>query len=421
MPTAVPPSIALSLEQEHALAFALEKISAPHEKGKPNIVALAGAAGTGKSTIMKELVRLLLEEKKIVQVCGMTNKAANVLKRKGVEDAITFHKAAMRPLLRVPYDKLNGFLAQSDVEDKTKVNYPESLLDMFEQSALETALETVESRGIYAAYRDLGIKDIFKYVDGWLPAPPQKGILVVDEASMLGGADLKTATEVYSNIILVGDEFQLPPVKDTPVFWKVSTRIALTQVHRQAAGSQPLELATRLRTTGKIGPVTQENISCELSRAGMPVIVWRNKTRIELTNAIRKKLGLEHKPPQVGEWLVCRNSSDRKLKSMGLLNNTLWKVVAHCGFRCDLVNEDGEEVQDVSVHMEEMDAGDGVPFRFAYVLSAHSSQGSQFERVQIHHGEVKAYWQSQKDGPQFLYTAITRAEKYAHFVTSHIA
>ncbi len=57
--------------------------------------SLAGFAGTGKSTIVAELLRRM-QQKYIIKVCAPTGKAASVLRAKGVQ-ATTLHKLIYAP------------------------------------------------------------------------------------------------------------------------------------------------------------------------------------------------------------------------------------------------------------------------------------------------------------------------------------
>lgn len=403
-------TLQLTRQQQNAISTICDWVG-----NKLPLIALAGPAGSGKTTTIKALVK---ELKKFgnVQVCATTNKAARVLCLKGI-DAITMHQACMRPLFRPPLDKLANFLAYAEsVDDNSKISKPSSLLDQYSEDQLNTALDTTRRVGVCSALRQLGIQDIFSYLEGWLPAPEQDGILIIDEASMLGDLDLATVQNVFKVVILVGDEFQLPPVKGKPVFWEVEARVALTEIHRQAAGSQPLELATQIRQgeTVKLDPVEKVNI--KLSQEGIPVIVWKNETRIKLTDVIRSQIGYRGMSPQVGEVLICRGG-DRTAKDRGLINNSLWTVLDANDFVCDLVNDAGEILRNEHVFIEELNKGDGVPFRFAYAITCHSSQGSQWPEVMIHKGDALAFNRFRKEeSRKWLYTAITRAEKQVRWV-----
>lgn len=406
-------SVRLSDEQQRGIKFALDN-------RKCGVIAIAGPAGSGKTTLVQELIRKLHEAGELVRVTAMTNKACYVLRRKGVE-AETFHAVCMRPVFRPPMDKLASFLEQAEQDASAKVVYPDGLVQEFGKERMKEALEEARLSGIYAGMRKLGVTDVFKYVSGWFPASPQQGTLIIDEASMLGETELGNARQVYSQIILVGDEWQLPPVKSAPVFWDVRDRFCLAEIHRQAGNSQPLKIATAIREGWKINLGDIESIDSNLCRVGFPVIVWRNATRLQLTQAIRRRLGYDGQPPQVGEILICRNGSDRQAKFRGLINNSLWTIVEANGFVCTLRNEMGDTVERERIYMEELEKGDGVPFRFGYVLTAHNSQGSEWDTVMIHNGDAKLFWQrSRQEAERFLYTAVTRSKTRIIQVNSEV-
>jgi exodeoxyribonuclease-5 len=431
------PPVELSDEQRNAIDYVIEQLDL-HE----SLIALSGPAGSGKTTLIKELIKKIEDDLKIpVVVAAMTNKAAFVLRTKGIPDAVTLHQACMKPKFRPPMDKLGGFLDQAEAlrdptgdPDKTSQNlslavYPYSLFSDFSREQLGEALEVASKSGVYSGFRHLGIKDIFKYIESWQPKDSACGVLIIDESSMIEPNQLDTVSSVYDLKVLVGDENQLPPIKGDPVFWNVKNRVSLTKVHRQAEGSQPLNIATALRNGETVVPDPLVPIDVELSRKGYPVIVWRNRTRETLTGWIREKLGYSTFPdgsgkplgPQVGEVLICRNSQDKSAKARGLINNSLWRVGQASGFRVDLENDQGEKVKNIHVHMEELNEGMGVPFRFAYALTAHSAQGSQWEEVMIHQPDAAAYCSMNPvDARKWIYTAATRAAKWVHWTTGMV-
>ena len=426
--------IKLTDEQNDAIKFARENI---HH----GIVAISGPAGSGKTTLIKELLEVLPQP---VEVAAMTNKARHVLAQKGLTEALTLHQACLRPVFNPPLDELVKYLTTCKnycifdcrCECTCRDNFSVSRIGEASGSCkthgrmgppiarelgisiddLRESWQIHKDSGIYAALRHVGIRDVFKYIRTWIAADPQDGVLIIDEASMLGEKELELASQVYSRIVLIGDEAQLPPVQSEPVFWNIETRFALQHIHRQAAGSQPLVLAQRIRDRQSVecGPV--EVVDAELCREGMPVIVWRNKTRVDLTMTIRKKLGYENLPPQVGEYLICRNGSDRKGKARGLFNNSIWKVIeSRRPYVCTLENDAGDVLENERIFMEELDRGDGIPFRFAYALTAHSAQGSEWPVVMIHEPDAMAYQgfcqgKNPDDLWKWLYTSITRAK-----------
>ncbi|NCC40352.1 MAG: hypothetical protein EOM21_13020 [Gammaproteobacteria bacterium] len=103
------------------------------------------------------------------------------------------------------------------------------------------------------------------------PCKPPKAepgrLVIVDEASMVDDALLltlaKSAKALGLQLLFVGDPYQLPPVAEaaaTPAVFRRVQTLSLTTVHRQAAGSPIIDLATAFRRVldGEPYPVIRE-------------------------------------------------------------------------------------------------------------------------------------------------------------------
>lgn len=175
-------------------------------KSKESVLTLRGYAGTGKSFIMKEFVQYLDAKDIPFVLCAPTHKAKLVLEEATGYDTITVHK----------------LLSMSPNVEIFELDYRE----------LEFA-----SKGVTAI--------------------PVKGIVVVDEASMINSALYKLLVDKCSmfgsKILFVGDDKQLQPVKEgavSPVF-SCNNMITLTKIHRQGQDNGLLELLKSLRTSPK--------------------------------------------------------------------------------------------------------------------------------------------------------------------------
>lgn len=147
-----------------------------------------GFAGTGKTTVIKELLRILRQTENVA-VSAFTGKACNVLMRKGIP-AQTLHS--------LMYDV---------VEDP----------------------------------KDGSIE--------FVPKPFMAGepsMVIVDEASMVNRELLNTLTGYNKRVIFVGDPGQLEPVGDNPNLMK-NPDFVLTKIHRQAEENPILRMATQTR------------------------------------------------------------------------------------------------------------------------------------------------------------------------------
>jgi len=415
--------IVLTEEQEAAVSQIIDWV----ENGHSRTIALAGAAGCGKSVCARVISDRLADLDIQTAITAMTNKAAMVLMSKGIDGAMTMHSATMSPVFKPPFDKIEKYLSggkydeyDSEARDEIEIK----LLREFPIEALRLAVEKYNQHGIYAALRALNVTDVMQYVIGWRPKRMEpEGAILIDEASMLGSDLIDVIHQAYEYVILVGDEHQLPPVKGSPVFWEIEDRVVLNTVHRQATTSQPYQLASILRAGGHVDMSPVQAIDLDLCREGIPVIVWKNITREKLTRAIRAKLGFGGGPPRQGERLICRNVADKKARdNFGLYNNSVWTVTRNVGgFICDLEGEDGTKIYSQKIHLEEFNTGDGIPFRFAYAMTAHSAQGSEYPGVMIHRPDTYQYYgMNSTEANRFLYTSVTRAKELVLWVNDSI-
>ena len=309
-------------------------------------------------------------------------------------------------------------------------------------------------------------------------------LLVVDEASMIGPkfrADVDRSS--YRKVLFVGDPYQLSPVlsraeeaeiggEDYSVFTDVCGP-QLAKVMRN--GGAVLAAATLVRESHQIpkesGDVDGSRYDFVEVRAPEDVVAaaveawlgdreahtlvtWRNDTRCLSNAIIRHRLGYSNALPVVGEPLVVR----KNIHKQGLMNGDI--------VRCEEIGPAGptlagistrwfvvrEEVLDKVVEvlspvgdfsgvlpyvgldvwrraLREAKVRDVVPLTYAYCLTGHLCQGSQYRRVTVlspgdfrsqHFGKVTRL----PDGTvmpfsmRWLYTALSRAVRHASLIFS---
>lgn len=172
---------------------------------------LVGFAGTGKSTIVFQLVKVLVSQGKRVVLTAPTNKAVGVLQRMALENGVT----------GVDFFTIHQLLG----------------LGMVSRGNEKVLAPTGTS---YIGLFDVGLFDV----------------VFIDECSMIGEqlwhwieeASKRTSTWHSLKMILMGDPAQLNPVNEgrSPAF-NITNKAVLTQVVRQGSDSPLLEFITNCR------------------------------------------------------------------------------------------------------------------------------------------------------------------------------
>ena len=397
-------SILYTMQQETALREIADFI---HREDKASYI-LAGYAGTGKTTIAENVMNYIEAIHKECIITAPTNQAVKVLK-----------------------DKLDG--------DNNNI-----------------AFKTLHAI-LYGMPDENG---------NWVPSVnfTADHIIIVDEASMISRAvytDLMQEIEkAKGKVIFLGDDFQLEPVGDDPKILN-NRQFELTEVKRQGVGSEILLYATCLRTLRQIvipnesrGEVTllgkqlaaRAFLQSVLQNENSIFIVGTNKARIVLNKKAREeKFGKEvGYVPQHGDYIIFIGNGNffingdrltldypdlitaKKLpvkeneKDMPrfleayLLKNRNHKIILlptiekSSVYHSQFIEPDKylpidwyeknkfsrkyELSKDVSIAT------------YAYAITAHKAQGSQWEKVFVHQDAFK-------NNPRWLYTSATRAEK----------
>jgi exodeoxyribonuclease-5 len=344
-------------------------------RGGPQIFRLFGFAGSGKTTLAKEIAKGVTG---LVLYAAFTGKAALVLRSKGCHDASTIHGLIYRP----EEDPITGTM-------EFMLNEESELIDA--------------------------------------------DLLIIDEVSMVGEDLARDLLGFGTRILVLGDPAQLPPVKGEGYFINAKPDVMLTEVHRQAAENPIIRMSMDVREgrglrAGAYGDslvINRRDMDKdrmrELVLSADQLICGMNKTRQAFNARIRALRGIsgvvDPRYPVTGERLVCLRNN--KLK--GLFNGGLWQtcsVSVQKGMIEMLVkslDEPGKMPVDVSVspefflgsesEMEWRARKKSDEFTYGYALTCHKTQGSQWDHP-IVFDESSAF---REDSAKWLYTAITRA------------
>lgn len=371
---------------------------------KEKITVIAGYAGTGKSTLVKFIISALekydVDSEKDVVYTSFTGKATQVLQKKGNKNVKTLHK-----LLYDFYPRSNGTFFKKPVD--------------------------------YISYK----------------------IVIVDECSMVPKELFNQLLKYPVHIICLGDPGQLPPVdKSDDNELLINPHIFLDEIMRQEEQSEIIQLTMKIRAGEELKTFKGKEVQIlEYKDLTSGMLLWAdqiicstNATRVELNQKIRDLLNKNGKP-QDGDKIIClrnywdifsNNLSPLVNGTIGYLKNTqelsisIPKYITNDRLKsidtinCDFISDDDISIynnllidkkmileNEPTLNFKESfkmskneELKDLVPlsFTYAYAITCHKSQGSEWDNVLV----IEESFPFDKDEHiKWLYTACTRAAK----------
>lgn len=321
-----------------------------------NYFKLGGYAGTGKTTIAKQIVDNIYKNKNLVAgVCSFTGKAAERLKTKGL-DASTIHSL----IYEYDADKEKFFLKKS-----------------------------------------LHLIDYF----------------LIDEASMINETlwnDLQTFNKPF---VLIGDPKQLEPVgKD--IFLMKEPDFLLTEIFRQEKGNGIIDFATDIRNNRFEKRKKYQDIfwgvhplpTSTLLNSDI-IIVLSNKLRITLNRHIRKARNYPEKQLIPGDKIIILQNS----KEHNLFNGEIYTISKiQEGDTHYYVKLQERKSKYIPLLKEQFnnpkkvfgDFIEDVWADYAYAITCHKAQGSEWDKVIVYDCGNPHF----VDKKRWRYTATTRAK-----------
>ena len=364
-----PPSRPTGREWSREQAEAIDAVGRWLKQGEPQVFRLFGYAGVGKTTLARHIAEGARGE---TAFAAFTGKAALVMRSKGCAGATTIHALIYR------------------------------------------ASEGAE-----------GSPNFTLNADG--PAS-KAGLIVIDECSMVDAELARDLLSFGKPILVLGDPFQLPPVKGAGFFTDGAPDVMLTQIHRQAEDNPIIRLSEVVRSGGELslGDYGETRV---IPRAALDpaqvleadqVLVGTNRTRRAYNQRMRDLKGFGEPLPVAGDRLVCLRNDRTK----GLINGGLWRVEALGGVKKDFVkmtlrSEDEGSRSTVKVGVlkaffegREADLAfalrrESDEFDYGYALTVHKAQGSQWDNVMLF-DESFAF---REHRARWLYTGLTRAAR----------
>lgn len=392
----------LSPQQQQAVKAVRSWLADPNRKP---VFRLFGYAGTGKTTIAKELTKDVH-----ALYATFTGKAALILQEKGCSPASTIHSLIYLP-------KVQSGEALKRLRDELKATEAQDPVDMDKVADLQKWIR-LERERVETPNWSLKHDSVLKGAD----------LLVLDECSMIDGQIASDLMQFGVPILALGDPAQLPPVKGYGYFIQDEPDFMLTEIHRQQEGSPVLDLATMARSRGFVEVGDYGDSEVRLSGNTQPaelasydqVLCGRNRTRKKANRAIRKHLGRTSPLPEPGDKLVCLRND----KEAGMLNGSQWichsvQDIDEDSMFLELTEYGREDDQPFGVYVWKHpfeDREDDLNFweikdaqlmDFGYALTVHKSQGSGWPSVAVI-DESDVFRSSSRE---WIYTAITRASE----------
>lgn len=392
---------------------ALEKVSKwldADPETRPQVFRLFGYAGTGKTTLAIEIAEMVEGQ---CLFASFTGKAALVMRKKGCTGAQTLHSLIYKP--RRDWRKDDEEVTRRDDEIPRWELNPESALR-------------------YAA------------------------LLIIDECSMVGEELASDVMSFKRPILVLGDPAQLPPVSGAGTFTEATPDVMLTEIHRQAADNPIIRIATSIRLGKEIklgthkgampgqgvSIIARSSLTARTELAADQILCGKNDTRVTLNRRIRQMLHAEGRlmkfetdNPIVGDRLIClKNKRDR----MMMLNGSMWTVAEITDRKPEARKRGRDDVSYLRVDSadvtnlkndiwvpkafwfwngkasdlklpEKLYRSHYDEFDYAYAITCHKSQGSQWDKVLVM-DESQVFGRGPDDEgipARWLYTAATRA------------
>ena len=333
------------------------------------VFQIAGAAGTGKTYLIYEILKSLHLNTDQYLAMAYTGQASIVMRTRGFLSARSIHSTLYE---MIDVDDLDNISEAFNLPKKKKV---------FRKRE----------------YIEKGIKLFF-----------------IDEAYMVPKHMVQDILSFGIKVIVCGDPNQLPPVGDDPGFLVNGNIHRLTQLMRQAESSPIVYIANRILKNlpihcglygNQVLVITEDDIEDDMfTKFAQCVCCGTNRTREILNTNIRNALGFSGQLPNYGERVICRqNNWDINCQGISLCNGLCGTVLTPADisnydgnifsidFKPDLINDYFRQLNcNIEYFLapyqrkQELKLMDnkfikGEFFEYAYCLTTHLCQGSEYQ------------------------------------------
>lgn len=359
--------------------FVVDRAIEWYYHGENQVFEYDGPPGSGKSVVLNEIVkRLGLDPLTEIAPMSFIGSASLVMRLKGLVSAKTAHSWIFNIK-------------------------PEKLLDDNGMPVMDSLMNCpiLIPKFIPVDHLDSKIK-----------------LIIIDEAYSMPLRLRQTIEKFGLKIIACGDQNQLPPVNDSPAFLTGPNVYHLTECMRQIGREDINFISNRVNKglpllNGYYGNslvIDRQDLTDNMLLWADAVICGKNKTRDAINNRIRKAKGYTSKLPQYGEKVVCRNNNwlesvaldngyeinlcngligtvvsapdvssyDGKLFSMDFSPDLVPQAIFY-GTRCNYKHMISESDTRIKIRNNKWEVGN--KFEYAYCITSHIAQGSQFHKV----------------------------------------
>lgn len=388
-------------EQERIIQGAVNHIKS--NEVDEQVYQIAGSAGTGKTTVLREIIRRSEIPMSRIAVMTFIGQAAIILRSKGIYNARTIHSQLY--VTEEDYVYQNGQIVRDPVYDKpvTKMYF-----------RLKKSLPDID-------------------------------LMIIDEAWTVPKKMKKDIESFGIKIIASGDHKQLPPVGDEPAYLVDGEIHFLSQIMRQGKGSQILLLADYLNKGYRVSPgyygevlvIEDRDLTDEMIKYANIMICATNATRDTLNNHVRNDIfKLNQRLPAYGEKIICRkNNWNIEVNGISLANGLIGSVINEISpldidrkkkqfkvdFKPDMFNGVFRDLDcDYEYFIADSNArkflknnpySKASKFEYAYAITTHLSQGAQYPSGIYFKEYFRKDIQSNLD-----YTGITRFSDFVIMV-----
>lgn len=238
-------------------------------------------------------------------------------------------------------------------------------------------------------------------IHSFVHKPDECDVIVIDEAGMLSTPLLHSLLRNYDNqqLIFIGDKNQLPPVEYGRPFELIQERFTTCELTKNKRSEAPDIIAMGREILGFKQNANMRHPNIELvstakeafARGAQVALTFTNQNVSEINQQQRIKNGVPSicSHFKIGEQIIAKTNEPGRY-----FNGQLFEVISY-----DLIqNTSTKRIVKINNRLELE-----YNFTYAYGLTVHKSQGSEWD--------VVAYQPSEQDTKNIAYVAVTRAKK----------